>query len=417
MQKKLMAVAVAGALAAPAVALAQTSTVNMYGTITVNYVLRNDPGVGRVTYDQFNSHDSRIGFRGEEKLGGGLSAWFQCESTLDATGEETGAPDAANGFCTRNSGIGFKGAWGNLFWGNWDVGAKLVSGGARVFGSTGVYGHAQLMWNGSGGDVGNGIRASAQGLSADGSNDNRTSFFRRQMNTWNYHTPVWSGFQAFGMVSAADEASQSTTLTTAPKSRMWSLGGQYRNGPLFLSLAYEQHKDFDPANQGFVNDTNAGGGPYTGGTDKMWQLGAGYTFANVFRLVGLYTDIEYDVAGGLDFSRASWNVSADWKISGPHSLQLGYTQAGDAKGSAAAAANGAIVVGGMRSSAGLGSSGAQAFQIRYTYTFSKRTDVNFGYSVIDNDTFARYAIQSTGSAPTTGGQKVDAWNLGINHRF
>ena len=37
MQKKLMAVAVAGALGAPAVALAQSSTVQVFGTLYVEY--------------------------------------------------------------------------------------------------------------------------------------------------------------------------------------------------------------------------------------------------------------------------------------------------------------------------------------------------------------------------------------------
>ena len=37
MQKKLLAVAVAGALGAPAFALAQTSTVQIYGTMYVEY--------------------------------------------------------------------------------------------------------------------------------------------------------------------------------------------------------------------------------------------------------------------------------------------------------------------------------------------------------------------------------------------
>src|SRR3546814_9689180 len=42
---------------------------------------------------------SAIGFRGEEKLGGGLSAWFQCESSADVRGLDQ------EGFCSRNSAI------------------------------------------------------------------------------------------------------------------------------------------------------------------------------------------------------------------------------------------------------------------------------------------------------------------------
>ena len=61
--------------------------------------------------DGFATYDTYIGFRGEERLGGGLSAWFQCESTLNIIGEE----NFENGFCTRNSGVAFKGGWCNIF--------------------------------------------------------------------------------------------------------------------------------------------------------------------------------------------------------------------------------------------------------------------------------------------------------------
>jgi len=77
MNKKLMAIAVAGALAAPAAALAQSSTVQVYGTVLITSHLV-DYGNGRVNNDMFNSHDANLGFKGEEQLGGGVSAWFQC---------------------------------------------------------------------------------------------------------------------------------------------------------------------------------------------------------------------------------------------------------------------------------------------------------------------------------------------------
>ena len=116
MKKKALALAVAGALGVPALAFAQTSTVQIYGQVRVDYQYL-DQGDGLRKLDGFATYDTYIGFRGEEKLGGGLSAWFQCESTLNITGEE----NFENGFCTRNSGVGFKGAWGNIFFGNWDL--------------------------------------------------------------------------------------------------------------------------------------------------------------------------------------------------------------------------------------------------------------------------------------------------------
>src|SRR5687768_8685136 len=71
MQKKLMAIAVAGALGAPAVALAQASTVQVYGQITYEYGIANQGdavGGSRPNVDYADTPGgSAIGFRGEEK--------------------------------------------------------------------------------------------------------------------------------------------------------------------------------------------------------------------------------------------------------------------------------------------------------------------------------------------------------------
>src|SRR4051812_13442950 len=92
MNKKIMALAVAGVFVGPATALAQTaSTVQVWGQIYMNYgnhkYTRNaatGPSIGdRYTTDIMSIHDTEIGFKGEEKLGGGLSAWFQCASNFD----------------------------------------------------------------------------------------------------------------------------------------------------------------------------------------------------------------------------------------------------------------------------------------------------------------------------------------------
>src|SRR6476469_8584598 len=93
MQKKLLAVAVAGVLGAPAVAMAQSSTVQIFGTVYAEYSYARQglaPGqAGPLGVNDFQNIDflqspgSEIGFKGEEKLGGGLSAWFQCSATMN----------------------------------------------------------------------------------------------------------------------------------------------------------------------------------------------------------------------------------------------------------------------------------------------------------------------------------------------
>jgi len=124
MKRKLIAAAVAGALISPA-AFAQNSTVQVYGQLNVEYGFAKQPndaaGNSRHSYDRFNSGNSNFGFKGEEKLGGGMSAWFQCESDLRFLGGGTNAAglplDArtTGELCDRNSAIGFKGSFGNVF--------------------------------------------------------------------------------------------------------------------------------------------------------------------------------------------------------------------------------------------------------------------------------------------------------------
>ena len=157
MKKKLIAVAVAGALGAPAVALAQASTVQIYGTLIVNYNYLDVGGTspnGKPKVDMMNAHDTNIGFKGEEALGGGLSAWFQCESTADLSGGN--AAQGTGQWCGRNSGVGFKGGFGNVFYANWDTPMKSVFGALRPYSTSGAYGMGGMMWNESGSNVGNG---------------------------------------------------------------------------------------------------------------------------------------------------------------------------------------------------------------------------------------------------------------------
>lgn len=412
MQKKMMAVAVAGALAAPVMAFAQASTVQIYGTTVVNYNYL-DRGPGTKNIDMLNSHDSNIGFRGEEKLGGGLSWWFQCESTMDVTALET----FEKGFCSRNSATGLKGAFGNIFWGIWDSPAKNASTPARIWSTSGGFGNAELLWNGSGSNVGNGAYAVPDSVAVDptgtstsdfligtgGSGTQRAAFSRRPSNAITYHSPVWAGFQFQGQFTTLNEMTGATSATPYAKPRLWSLGAMYRNGPLYLGAGYQKHKNYNPANQA----------TYTGGDDRLWSIAAAYTFAGVFRLSAIYTDINYDVAAGRDVDRTGWGVYADWNVQGPHRIRAGYTQANDSKGTGGLGA--AISVNAIRANGGAGGTGAEQWSIQYAYAFSKRTEVNFGYTNLNNDANGQYNLQTLGSR--VRGNDQDVWVLGTRHRF
>jgi predicted porin len=425
MKKKALALAVAGALGAPALVFAQASTVQIYGNVRIDYQ-KVDQGDGLKKPDGFSSYDSYIGFRGEEKLGGGLSAWFQCESTFNPSGEE----NEGNGFCTRNTGVGFKGAWGNIFFGNWDTPYKISAGSVyRPFSTSGSFGNAGLLHNGSASNVGNGLLAGVTPIGAGtGANEN-AGWSRRQANTVNFHSGNFAGFQILAAYSATDEVTQLTNAAApTSKPRLWSAAGTYTAGPLYLALAYEEHKAYSPGGQAF----GFGPGQYQDGKDKSWQVVAAFTIGPV-RLGASYNDKKYEVArpaagplggtGNLDVKQKAWAVYADWQIVGPHSLRLGYVHADDASGDGTVNVNNITAPRVAATGAFVGDTGAKLYLIQYAYAFSKRTEVNFGYAKLDNDANARYNLQSFAArntcqgAPAGCSRDQDAFVLGVRHRF
>ena len=399
MNKKLIAVAVAGALGAPGVALAQASTVQIYGTIIVNYnyldsggfTPPNAAGTSKVKTDVLNSHDSGIGFKGEESVGGGMSAWFQCESTIDTTGASSLGGAAA--WCGRNSAIGMKGNFGNVYAGNWDTPMKIAMGNFRPFSTAGAYG-VTMLWNGTQSNI----------------NNAGASFTRRQTSLITYATPAMGGMQGWIGYSAGNEATASTNASTATKPRLWSIGGTYTNGPLILGGGYETHRNYNPA----------AAATYTGGGDKGWSLGGAYTFAvgGGLKASAIITNNTYEInqtaAGAGTVDQRAWGIYADWAVTGPHRLTAGYTKAGDTSGTAGTAAA-PINVANMVANGSTGNSSMSLIGVRYTYHFSKRTELNFGYARVTNSTQSSIPLQTLGARNT--GQDQNAWVFGTKHTF
>src|SRR5213592_2973827 len=121
MQKKLLGMAVAAALAMPTVALAQ-SAVQVYGTAHLSFnqskfgnSTNSVPSVTKFGVDQ---HASNWGLRSTETLGGGMTAWFQAEFNMQI--ERTNGVNDGQG-TARNSGVGLRGGFGNVYVGTWET--------------------------------------------------------------------------------------------------------------------------------------------------------------------------------------------------------------------------------------------------------------------------------------------------------
>jgi len=259
MNKKIIALAVGSAIGAfgASAAFAQ-STVTLSGSLNFNYGMFDNGGAGfgagtnnsvnlaKTKYDGINNQESQWVVSGEEKLEGGMTAFFVCSTSMDITGGT-----AAN-MCARNSYIGLKGGFGSINMGNYDTPAKRVTALYDPFPISAAMGQGAQMWNATASNAVNG------GTPA--------SFSRRQANLVTYDMPSMNGVDASFAFTSTNEASAMNTTTTVQKPRMWSAMVNYTNGPLGLGLGYESHHNYNPL----------ASATYGGGDDTLMSLAAGY---------------------------------------------------------------------------------------------------------------------------------------------
>jgi len=421
-----MAVAVAGAFGAfgATAAFAQSSTVSLSGSANYNYGYFDNGGsanggAAKVRTDSLSNQESEWVMKGEEALGGGMGAFFQCSTSMDITG------GAAANICGRTSYIGLKSAgMGSISFGNNDTPAKRVAAGYDPFPISAAMGQGGQMWNATAGNTGNGGVASGAA----------TSFSRRQQNLITYDMPRMNGFDASFAYSSANEATAANSGSTIQKPRMWSTFANYTNGPLALGVAYERHVDYNPggatkgvigAVQAAATATKAGTlgtlevlqGNYAGSNDSMYSLMAAYTFMGSLKISGIYNRMNYNgittpITGvGTDMTVATYGVYADWAISGPHRVRLGYASQGATKGSFTG------TVGSYVGNAGAGNTGSQKIHGEYAYALSKRTEVGLAYARINNDQLSLISIGTGAAGTPNAGESQTFTGMLIRHKF
>ena len=144
--KKLLAIAVAAALVAPAAAMAETT---LYGKLHASYgEVKDNAGNKRTGVE---SHASRIGIKGSHALNNGLEATYGLEygihldgdngastygNSIKSLGSDSDSDSDSNGFTSRNQFVGLKGGFGEVRVGKHDTPAKLATAGQDVFADT-----------------------------------------------------------------------------------------------------------------------------------------------------------------------------------------------------------------------------------------------------------------------------------------
>jgi predicted porin len=370
MNKKVLALAVAGALAAPAAALAQVTVGGSFNILFYSHDPDDDSAAS--SSDRMESSESEIVIRGVEKVGGGMSVWAQCASSADGVvGGTTGTPRV---LCTRNSAVGFQGSFGNLFFGNWDTPMKLVQNAARGWfsGTNALYGGSMIILAGD---------------SQSGAANSGMSFYRRQANSANYHSPNWGGFSFAAAFSASNESTgipDSAGLTP----RLFGANAMYRSGPFLAGVAYEKHDDY--ANSFAPAGVSA--------TDDAFSVVVGFQMAG-FNVRGFYQANSYE--GGPvngDADTGGWAIYADWQIQGPHALHVGYAKSNEID----------LSIGGK-----IPGTDASWMNIAYSYDLSKRTQLLFAYNELKNEQNNSYGLVVS----STAGGKSKSIGAAIRHRF
>jgi len=407
MQKKLLTLAVAGALGTPGLALAQSS-VEVYGDIHMAFGQFKYSGTAAASsiskWDVANGA-SNFGIRGRESVGGGLTAWFQVEQNAPLERSNNQAIKPAS----RNSAVGFQGGWGNVFLGQWtspwaDLDGLWSVGTVGFWGPvTSIIGRRETTGTAPNPNCVNLLGAPGQGAGGnllsnavcdaiEGGGGVGHAFWRRLSNAVFYQSPVFSGAQ-FKLAIQTNEGKSNAgvvnpagTVSLASDPSMWSSSIQWAGmgGKARVGLAIDRHSDFTTV----------------GATDTGWALKGGWNFGVAD--VGLALErMTYKTAAG-DSRARQYGVAVD--------VPFG---AGSVKGSFSKA----------QSLSTAGGTGAKQYNIGYEHRFSKRTNVGVGFAKIDNEAGAGFTW--TGAPPNQGGTNnspvagsdVSTLFVSVRHRF
>lgn len=136
MNRKLLALAVTAALAAP---LAAQAAPTVYGQLNLSLDMVDAESTGDDNW-QVNSNSSRLGVKGEEALGNGYSAVYKAEWAV--AGDTAATPDLVG----RDRYLGLKANWGTLKLGAFDSPLKSSQGNVDQFNDMNYADMGNYVW-------------------------------------------------------------------------------------------------------------------------------------------------------------------------------------------------------------------------------------------------------------------------------
>lgn len=369
MMKKVLAVAIASAFAAPA--FAATANVDISGKMAYEVSKISNTGNNDAT-TKLSSNNSRFTFSGREDLGGGMKAGF---SMTTGFGASSGAA-----FAAQDTYVFIEGGWGHIRAGVHDnlvkgIGRRVDLFADQITGDARHLTQNQAFLNTSAAT----LVTSRTGASIDA----------RANNVIAYMSPNFGGFQvAVGTGLDEDKRSDRGQLTMAT--------GTYANGPLYVGLGY--YKADNARTPGAISNINgvATTTTYAGADEKAWRLGARYNMGDL-AFVGMYQNVK-NIAGFDGFDAKTWGVGAGYKM-------------------------GAMTFKGQYYSLKAEDTAlnSKMYALGVDYAFSKRTVAQLAYSKVTNkDLAALGGMNAVGAADTfnvVAGKDPSRISLGLVHNF
>lgn len=350
MNKKLLAVAVAGALAVPGAALAQSS-VTISGILKISVDNTRLGQTAKTPNSQWRTADdsSRIIFNVTEDLGGGLQAIGQVDwrVQLDA------GTDAVNG----NTWVGLRSkSWGTLTVGRHDLHyGKQPDEIAAKAGS---------------------LKLTAVSLMDFTENGTATAGATRTTNVVRYDSPRWGGFGFTAAYSYNPTAVEADINAGAGVRRgnAWNFNPSYTANNWQIGWSHWRQK--------------ADG---AGGVEQRGDSLYGYYTWGGFKIGAAWNKARHGAQGvvGDTQNRTAWTIPVRYNW-GKHNIYAHYTRARDDKATAGV------------------QDGGRMWAMAYVYDLSKRTSAGVGYGRIRNDAGAQYNFFTTGGALGSASNAVAA---------
>ncbi len=296
MKKTLLALAVAGVVAAPA-AMAE---VTVYGLAHVS-VDNVSADAGDNTLN-VTSRASRVGVKAAEDLGGGLTAVAQMEWQVDMADDLGPGPDfdSQQNITARNQIVGLAGGFGTIALGRHDTPYKMSTGKLDVFSDTAA-------------DY-NKVIGSPAGLE------------NRGEDVIAYLSPDFNGLS----IQAAVVTAEIPELTATPAQTSgddadavdaMSVAVQYNAGPLFVAVAYESFEDDVATGLATLDEDDGSAGIDVNKGHSGVRAGVGYD-AGVAK-VGFVYETASDV-GRTDDDYDAWLLNAAIPVGGNNTVIAEY---------------------------------------------------------------------------------------------